>query len=133
MRGVPVDDRGEDGEVHDKAIFTCIAKHLRKNAPYVMTALNGYSIIRQMTDQQISEGRFDPMSMRAHYVDEWSLPEGTKQVQIWERLFIPTEMIRLLTEAGFVVDNVYGGTAGHWAQRFLSLDEVEAMYIGRKR
>ncbi len=131
--GVGLLEAGEDGEAHDRSIFLNIAQHLKPNAPFVLTTLNGYSLIRQMSDQQIADGRFDPMTMRAHYMDEWSLPEGVQHVQIWERLFIPPEITRILTECGFAVDNVYGGTAGHWAQRFLSLDEVEAMYIGRKR
>ena len=98
-----------------------------------MTALNGYSIIRQMKDEHIAEGRFDPSTMLANYVDEWDLPEGPTLMRIRERLFIPPEVTAMLSRSGFLVDNVYGGTAGHWGQRFLSLDEVEAMYICRKR
>jgi hypothetical protein len=39
----------------------------------------------------------------------------------------------MLRQAGFIVDNVFGGTAGHWARRPLSLDEVEAMYVCRRQ
>jgi 2-polyprenyl-3-methyl-5-hydroxy-6-metoxy-1,4-benzoquinol methylase len=131
--GVGLLESSEDAEQHDAAILGNIAASLKPNAPFVMTALNGYSIIRQMKDEQISEGRFDPATMLANYVDEWDLPEGPTLMRLRERLFIPPEVVKMLKAAGFEVDNVYGGTAGHWGQRFLSLDEVEAMYICRKR
>lgn len=130
--GVGLIEKGEDPVAHDLAIYRNIAASLKANAPFVLTALNGYSVIRQMKDENIAGGSFDPMSMVSIYADEWDLPEGTRSVNVYERLFIAPEVVRMLTEAGFTVDNVYGGTAGHWAQRFLSLDEVEAMYICRK-
>lgn len=126
-------ERGEDAEAHDMAIFRNIAAALRPNAPFVMTSLNAYSVIRQMKDEFVVEGRFDPATMVSNYTDEWSLPEGPTIMTIYERLFIAPEVVRMLREAGFVVDNVYGGTAGHWARRPLSLDEVEAMFLARKK
>lgn len=126
-------ERGDDAEVHDKTIFGNIAHSLKPNAPFVLTALNAYSVIRQLKDEFIHEGRFNPATMVSNYVDEWDLPEGPTLMTIHERLFIPTEMTRMLKECGFVVDNVFGGTAGHWARRFLSLDEVEAMYLCRRK
>lgn len=125
-------EKGEDAEAHDLAIFRNIATALKPNAPFVLTALNGYSVIRQLKDEFIHEGRFDPVSMVTNYVDQWDLPEGPKMMTIHERLFIAPEVVRMLRGSGFVVDNVYGGTAGHWARRFLSLDEVEAMYVCRR-
>jgi len=130
--GLGLIQRGEDAAAHDSAIFQRIAAHLKPNAPFVLTCLNGYNLIRQMKDEHIAEGRFDPATMVAFYTDEWELPEGTRQVTVYERLFIPPEVTRMVSEAGFTVDNVYGGTAGAWAQRPLSLDEVEMMVIARK-
>ncbi len=131
--GVGLIERGENAEEHDNSIFRNIAGSLKPNAPFLLTALNGYSIIRQMKDEHIHDGRFDPVSMLANYQDEWDLPEGPTIMTIRERLFIAPEVVKMLTAAGFAVDNVYGGTAGHWARRFLSLDEVEAMFVCRKR
>ncbi len=124
--------KGDDAEAHDLGIFRSAANALRPNAPFLLTALNGYATIRQMQDAIVHEGRFDPATMISNYEDEWDLPEGTRIVRIYERLFIPPEVVRLLAQAGFRVDAVWGGTAGHWAQRPLSLDEVEAMYVCRK-
>jgi SAM-dependent methyltransferase len=131
--GVGLIDPGENVEQHDHSIFSNVANALKPNAPFLLTTLNGYSIIRQMSDEHIAGGRFNPANMYATYQDEWDLPEGNTLMNIHERLFIPPEMVKLLAAAGFIVDNVYGGTAGHWARRFLSLDEVEAMYVCRKR
>jgi SAM-dependent methyltransferase len=125
-------EKGEDAEQHDQAIFRNIAAALGSNAPFLMTALNAYSIIRQMKDEHVLEGRFDPATMVASYQDEWELPDGLRIMTIYERLFIAPEVARMLREAGFHVDNIYGGTAGHWARRPLSLDEVEAMYVCRR-
>lgn len=130
--GLGLINLGEDAEANDRAIYQRIYEHLQPGAPFVLTCLNGYSLIRQMKDEFVPQGRFDPATMRAHYTDEWDLPEGTQQVAVYERLFIPPEVTRMLREAGFEVDNVYGGTAGAWGQRPLSLDEVEMMVISRR-
>lgn len=131
--GVGLIETASQAETHDLSIFRQIARHLKSSAPFVMTTLNGYSIIRQMQDEHIADGRFDSATMVANYQDEWDLPEGLTLVTIVERLFIAPEIVKMLREAGFVVDAVYGGTAGHWARRPLSLDEVEAMFVCRRR
>ena len=131
--GVGLIELGENAEAHDMAIFQSISAALKPNAPFMLTALNGYSIIRQMKDEHIQDGRFNPSTMLANYQDEWDLPEGPTIMTIRERLFIAPEVVRMLSASGFIVDNVYGGTAGHWGRRFLSLDEVEAMFVCRKK
>ncbi|MEZ0324489.1 MAG: methyltransferase domain-containing protein [Fimbriimonas sp.] len=126
-------EKGEDAERHDLAIFRNIAQSLKPNAPFLLTALNAYSTIRQMSDQHVIEGRFDPATMVSSYQDQWDLPDGARMMTIYERLFIAPEVVKMLTSGGFTVDNVYGGTAGYWSRRPLSLDEVEAMYVCRRR
>ena len=126
-------EKGENPVEHDLTIYKNISKHLKPNAPLVVTCLNGYSVIRQMKDEFIADGRFNPTTMVSNYMDEWNLPSGTKQIQVYERLFIAPEVVSLLEQAGFVVDAVYGGTAGYWGRRPLSLDEVEAMFCSRKK
>ncbi|HEY0866009.1 MAG TPA: methyltransferase domain-containing protein [Fimbriimonas sp.] len=125
-------EQGMDAEVHDLAIFENIARHLKPHGPFLLTALNGYLPIRQMNDQHVREGRFDPATMVAHYEDSFDLPEGQQTIEIYERLFIPPEVARMLRQAGFRVDRIYGGTAGNWGHRPLSLDEIEAMYVCRR-
>jgi len=130
--GMGLLERGEDAEAHDGRILNRIYQHLKPNAPFLMTCMNGYAAIRQMTDEHVRDGVFHPPTMVSQYTDTWELPGGNQEVQIYERLFIAPEMVRLLRGAGFTVDAVYGGTAGHWGQRPLSLDEVEAMYVCRR-
>lgn len=124
--------RDEDPVAHDLGILQSIFSALKPGGPLILTALNGYSIIRQMKDEHVQEGRFDPSTMMAAYSDEWDLPEGKKRVVIRERLFIPPEIVAMMRHVGFAVEHVGGGTAGEWGIRPLKLDEVEAMYIARK-
>lgn len=130
--GLGLLERGEDAYEHDGAIFERTRAHLKPNAPFVLTCLNGYSVIRQMQDQFIADGMFDPASMVSFYEEDLDTPNGPVKTRIYERLFIPPEVLRLLQEKGFVVDNVYGGTAGSWGQRPLSLDEIEMMVLARR-
>ncbi|HRK20896.1 MAG TPA: methyltransferase domain-containing protein [Fimbriimonadaceae bacterium] len=122
----------EDPVMHDLGILQTAFAALRPGAPFLLTALNGYSIIRQMKDEHVQEGRFDPATMMAAYVDEMKLPEGAQRIFIRERLFIPPEVVAMMRHAGFVVEHVWGGTAGEWGKRPLKLDEIEAMYVARK-
>lgn len=122
----------DDPWAHDSSILARISEHLKPGAGFLLTALNGYSALRRMKDEHVANGAFNPATMVAHYEDEWELPEGNRIVQIRERLFIAPEVVRMLQEAGFRVDAVYGGTAGNWGRRPLMLDEVEAMYVCRK-
>ena len=130
--GPTIIGQGEDAEAHDLAIFRNVAASLKAATPFLLTTLNGYAMIRQVNDAIVHEGRFDPATMVGSYEDEWELPEGPRVVKIYERLFIPPEVVRLLKSAGFAVDNVFGGNPGQWAQRHVGLDEVEAMYVCRK-
>lgn len=122
----------EDPDEHDAKILQCTARALRKGAGFLLTALNGYSVVRRMQDENVASGAFDPATMVAEYEDEWNVPDGTVTVLVRERLFIAPELARMLKAAGFRVDGMYGGTAGNWAKRPLSLDEIEVMFVCTK-
>ncbi len=117
---------------HDLGILRSVYRALKPGAPFVLTALNGYAIIRRVTDEMVQAGQFDPASMLAIYPDEWDLPEGKRVVHIKERMFIPPELVGMLRHVGFDVEHVWGGTAGEWGKRPIKLDEIEAMYIAKK-
>ncbi|HRI44110.1 MAG TPA: class I SAM-dependent methyltransferase [Fimbriimonadaceae bacterium] len=123
----------EDPVAHDLGILRSVAASLKPGAPFVLTAMNGYATIRQMKDEAVEAGQFDPATMRSAYQDEWNLPEGPVLMTIHERLFIPPEIVAMLHHAGFEVLNVWGGTAGDWGKRKIRLDEVEVMFVSRKR
>ncbi len=130
--GINLADLNEDPILHDLSILRHIYGALRPNGMFILTAMNGYATIRQVTDELVAEGRFDPATMVAAYEDEWDLPEGKTVVQIRERLLIPPEMVALLRHVGFNVMHVWGGTAGEWGRRPVKLDEIEAMFVSRK-
>lgn len=131
--GVGLLDTGESAEAHDGAIFASIARHLVPNAPFLLTMLNGYAPLRKLTMEHVMAGGFDPATMRSRYDDVWDLPTGETPIRIEERLFIAPEVAALLHRAGFRTERVLGGSAGHWALRPLDLDEIEAMYVCRRR
>ncbi|RYG66614.1 class I SAM-dependent methyltransferase, partial [bacterium] len=131
--GVGLLNTGESAEAHDGAIFANIARHLAPNAPFLLTMLNGYAPLRKLTMEHVMAGGFDPATMRSRYDDVWDLPTGETPIRIEERLFIAPEVAALLHRAGFRTERVLGGTAGHWALRPLDLDEIEAMFVCRRR
>lgn len=130
--GLGLADVDEEPVGHDLAILRSIHAALKPGAPFVLTALNGYAIIRRMTDEHVVNGSFDPTTMLATYQDEWDLPEGKRSMAIRERLFIPPELVAMLRHVGFLVENVWGGTAGDWGERPIKLDEIEMMVWCRK-
>jgi SAM-dependent methyltransferase len=131
--GLGLAEQDEEPVGHDLAILRNVHASLKTGAPFVLTALNGYAMIRRMTDEHVTAGAFDPTTMLAIYQDEWDLPEGKRAMAIRERLFIPPEMVAMLRHVGFDVEHVWGGTAGDWGERPVKLDEIEAMYWCRKR
>jgi SAM-dependent methyltransferase len=125
-------DDGQEPVAHDLAILRTAYEHLKPGGLFVMTALNGYSVIRQMSDEVVKAGAFDPSTMISQYQDTWNLPEGPKQMSIRERVFIAPEVVAMMHHVGFQVEAVWGGTAGEWGKRPIKLDEIEAMYVGRR-
>jgi len=122
----------DDPEEHDFLILQRVAAALRSGGGFLLTALNAYGAIRRMSDDNVKSGAFDPSTMVAEYEDEMDLPEGKKTIVIRERLFIAPEVTRMLKEAGFRVNAVYGGTAGNWGRRPIALDEIEGMYVASR-
>ena len=118
---------------HDLAILRNAAGSLKPGGHFVLNALNAFSLIRQLTDVAIEQHSFDPLTMIATYRDTWKLPEGDREMFIRERLYTPPEVAAMLHTAGFELLHLFGGTAGDWGRRPLKLDEVEAMYVARKR
>lgn len=130
--GFGLADFAEEPVGHDLAMLRSLFSALKPGAPFMLTALNGYAIIRQMTDEMVENRQFDPSTMIAMYEDEMDLPEGKVRMLIKERQFIAPELVAMLHYVGFRVEHVWGGTAGEWARRPIKLDEIEAMYVCRK-
>ncbi|KPK75173.1 MAG: cyclopropane-fatty-acyl-phospholipid synthase [candidate division Zixibacteria bacterium SM23_73] len=123
----------EDGPLdHDLTILKNINVALKQNAKLVSNALNGCAMIRKYSQADVESGRFDPDTMVEIHPVEYETSDGKKSVMVKERGYVPTELVILFGQAGFEVENIWGGTAGNWRKGKLDLDEVEIMLIGRK-
>lgn len=122
----------EDPIEHDSAILRNISNALKPGAPFILTTLNSFAQIRKLAQEDVEQGRFDPVTMLEAADEEWDLPEGKKIVHVRERRYTPPELVALFQQTGFNVEHIWGGTAGRWGRRQLELDEVEIMVVARK-
>ena len=124
---------GDDDAIkHDLAILRNVHAALKPGARFVLTTLNACRLIRQVTQEDVENGRFDPVAMVEVYTVECDTPEGKKSLLVRERSYVPTELVMLFRQAGFEVEHVWGGTAGDWGRRKIHLDEMEIMVVARK-
>lgn len=124
--------RDEEPVEHDLAILKNISDALKPTGRFVLTTLNAYSKIRNLTQEDVDSGRFNPVTMVEHYMDEWDLPEGKKQVEVKERRYFPFELKQMFSQVGLKVENIWGGTAGNWKRQNISLDEIEIMVVATR-
>ena len=124
--------KDDDPLEHDQKILHNIYCVLKPGARLILTTLNGCRMIRQFTQKDIENGRFDPVTMVEVSATEYDTPEGKKSVVVRERGYIPTELVMLFRLTGFEVEHIGGGTAGNWGRRSIDLDEMEVMVIARK-
>lgn len=125
-------DTDDDPLDRDLSVLRCVARALRPGAPFVLTTLSAYEKIRRCTQADVESGAFDPKALTETCTMEWDTPEGKQSVVARERAYVPTELVRLLGQAGFRVLHVWGGTAGNWGRRAIDLDEIEVMCVARK-
>jgi SAM-dependent methyltransferase len=112
------------------AILRNISRSLKRQTHALLTVLNGAAMIRRHTNDDVKQGRFDPLQMVAS-----SAPpprEGLPAIPVRERAFVPTELVLMCGLAGLSVIRIWGGTAGNWGRRELDLDEIEIMVVARK-
>jgi len=122
----------DDPIEHDLSILRNMHAALKPKAKLIMTTLNGYRLIRQYNKEDVESGRFNPNTMVETESVEYDSLEGKKSALVRERGYVPTELILLFRLVGFVVENIWGGTAGNWGRRQLELDEMEVMITARK-
>lgn len=119
----------DDPETHDPAILRTAFEALRPGGRFVLTAISGLRKIRSATPEDVAEGRFDLSTLVETFAMESSTPEGIRSVQVRERGYLPGQLAALLEKAGFIVEHLWGGTAGRWGRRPLELDEFEVMAV----
>jgi cyclopropane fatty-acyl-phospholipid synthase-like methyltransferase len=122
----------DDPLEHELSILRNINAALKNNKKLILTALNGFRMIREHSQEDVEKGIFDPVTLVEVSSQEYDTPEGKRSVWVKERGFIPTELVILLGHAGFKTEHIWGGTAGNWGRRKIDLDEIEIMVITRK-
>jgi len=122
----------DDPIEHDLAILRNINAALKPSGRLILTALNGFRMIRQYSQKDVDDGKFNPNTMVEACPEEYDTAEGKKQRRVRERGYTPTELQLLFRCAGFEVEHIWGGTAGSWKRGRIDLDEIEVMVIGRK-
>ncbi|MBN1270196.1 MAG: methyltransferase domain-containing protein [Kiritimatiellae bacterium] len=122
--------QADDAIEQPLAILGNISGSLKPGARALLTVLNGAAMIRKHSNDDVREGRFDPLLM----VESSALPprEGLPAIPVRERGFVPTELVLMCRFAGMPVVSIWGGTAGNWGRRALDLDEIEIMIVTRK-
>lgn len=120
-----------DDSIHQPLSILCnISRSLKPQAKVVITVLNATAMIRGQTNEDVTAGRFDPITMVVS--SECPPREGLPPVPVRERAFLPTELVLLCRLAGLSVLNIWGGTAGNWGKRTIDLDEMEIMIVASK-
>ena len=122
----------DDAFEHDAAVLRRAFAALRPGAPFVLTLLNGLRMIRDATPEQVERGAFDPATLTTVFEMEWEAADGPRSVPIRERGYVPSELVLLCRHAGFIVEHIWGGTAGDWGRRPVELDEMEIMAVLRR-
>jgi SAM-dependent methyltransferase len=122
--------QGDDPIDQPLSILGNISRSLKPRGRTLFTVLNGAAMLRRYRNQDVAEGRFDPLTL----VESSELPprEGLPAIAVRERGFVPTELRLLFRAAGLTVLHVWGGTAGNWGRRPLDLDEIEIMVVARQ-
>ena len=113
-------------------ILRSIHAALKPGARLVLTALSAARRLRELTAEDLAAGAFDLETMVEAEPFTWTGPDGEHVLVGRQRMYVPTELVILFRQAGFVVEHVGGGTAGSFARRPLELDEMEIMVIARK-
>jgi 2-polyprenyl-3-methyl-5-hydroxy-6-metoxy-1,4-benzoquinol methylase len=124
--------QGDDPIERDLTVLRNINAALKPNGQFIVNALNVFRVARQVGHDE--EARtFDVMSQTTLNPMVFETPDGPVEILCRERMYTPTEFTLMLRVAGFVVEHVWGGTAGNWRREPMDLDEYELMAVARKR
>ena len=116
----------------DQQILHRINQHLKRGGKLLMTVLNALRIIRQSSDEDVRDGRFDNLSLTEIYELQKLDPEIGVKTLLREKYFTAAELNLMLQITGFRTLNFWGGTAGDWQKGPLKMDEMEIMLLAEK-
>ncbi|MFG0285947.1 MAG: class I SAM-dependent DNA methyltransferase [Phycisphaerales bacterium JB039] len=119
----------DDPVRRDEGILRNIAASLRPGGVLILNALSALRAVRAATEQSVESGRFDPLTMTERSDVHDLLPNDPLPGDLRERFYTAPEIRRMAEDAGLTVRGVYGGTAGNWGLRPITLDDYELMLI----
>jgi SAM-dependent methyltransferase len=120
----------DDPLEHDLAILSNISAALKLGGRFLLGASNAFKTVRDYTQADVEDGRFDPVRMLYQGPLTWATAEGAEQqVMVRVRTYFPTELTALLRQTGFAVEHIWGGTC---ERRPIRLDEYMITIIARK-
>jgi SAM-dependent methyltransferase len=117
-------EAGADSDRHHEGILSNI--HAMLDGRLVLNALSALRMIRHHTDEDVAAGRFDPYTTIETTIH--TRDDGTTFATS-EKGFMPAELTDLLERSGFVVEQLWGGTAGAWNRDQVRLDDIELMAV----
>jgi len=123
---------GDDPYTRDEQVLKKVREALKPGGKFIVNALNACRLIRSYNDEQVSSGEFDLVTSTQHSDEEVDTPSGKQMISVIERVYTPSEFVGVMLRAGFVIDQVWGGTAGAWNRKTISLDEYEIMVVAHK-
>jgi SAM-dependent methyltransferase len=120
----------QDALEHDLAILNNVNAALKPGGRFILGVSNAYQSIRAYKQEDVDNGYFDPVTMTQSYSLIWTTTEGEeRQGQVRLRLYTPPELTLLLRQAGFEVEQMWGGTYG---RRKIVLDDYMITVVARK-
>lgn len=122
----------DDPLQHDATILGNLAASLAPGGTLMLNVLSALRIIRATSDEAVADGDFDPLTLTERSAVHSLLPDATLSETLRERHYTAPELYRLATDAGLTVRGIYGGTAGNWGLRPITLDDYEMMLIATK-
>lgn len=124
---------GNDDDPIDQplSILRNIADSLKSGGKAVFKVLNAMAMIRRYQNDDVSAGRFDPITLVES--SEMAPSDDHPPIKVRERAFVPTELMLLFAISGLTILNIWGGTAGNWRRGTIDLDEIEIMVVAQKK
>ncbi len=123
---------GEDPMERDIKILKNISNCLKPGGKFILTALNGMRKIREYTDEDVEDGRFDPINVVEYFPAKEIIDDAPDDMFLQEKGFLATELKLMHDAAGLTVENFWGGTAGNWNREVVKMDEMEIMVVSIK-
>ncbi len=125
---------GENPALHDRAILVGVHQALRPGAPLLLNALNGLRLLRDVQADDVESEDFDPFDLVVRVKWDWQQAGGAEpgETDAFEQGYAPDDLRELCEEAGFKVEHLWGGTAGHWNRRPPTEDDIELMAVMRR-